>query len=445
MEPEIHYVRSADGTSIAYATIGSGPPLIVLPPSITFAIEREWQIPNNRARIELSVRVFTYVGYDLRGAGLSDRDAHDFSLNALVADLDAVADAVSPDAQVAIFAPGMQGPVGIAYAATRPDRVSKLVLWATSATGQEMDAAPLRRIRELAEIDWALATDAQAQAVDSFEDPALARAFSEMMRVAVEPQTYLEFERQRLAWDVRPLLGQVRAPTLLMHPKAHKYYPLANAQRLAVGIAGSTLRLIDTGSVLLGDRTVALAAGQFLLAGRSDMPAATRPQRSPQPHGMLVILFADIVDSTGMTERIGDTAFRERSGALERRLRAAIEREGGRTVEGRTLGDGVLASFRSAKEAIAAARRCASAAEAEGLRLHLGLHAGDVIREANNVYGGAVNIASRISALSAPGEVLVSRTVADLARTSAGVSFEDRGEQHLKGVADPVRVFAVKM
>jgi class 3 adenylate cyclase len=55
-----------------------------------------------------------------------------------------------------------------------------------------------------------------------------------------------------------------------------------------------------------------------------------------------------------------------------------------------------------------------------------------------------VNIASRISALAAPGEVLVSDIVRGLARTSAGVTFEDRGEHALKGVADPQRVFAVR-
>ena len=103
----------------------------------------------------------------------------------------------------------------------------------------------------------------------------------------------------------------------------------------------------------------------------------------------------------------------------------------------------MLAVFTSAREAIGAALRCVSAGDDAGLPLHLGLHAGDVIREDNNVYGGAVNIASRISGLSAPGEVLVSRTVADLARTSAGVRFEDRGEQALKGIDDPVRVWAV--
>jgi adenylate cyclase len=104
----------------------------------------------------------------------------------------------------------------------------------------------------------------------------------------------------------------------------------------------------------------------------------------------------------------------------------------------------VLATFPAASQAIDAALRCGVAGDAQGLPLHLGLHAGDVIREANNVFGGAVNIASRISALSAPGEVLVSRTVADLARTSAGATFEDRGEHALKGVAEPVRVYAVR-
>jgi class 3 adenylate cyclase len=108
------------------------------------------------------------------------------------------------------------------------------------------------------------------------------------------------------------------------------------------------------------------------------------------------------------------------------------------------LGDGVLAVFTSAREAIASAQACASAGESCGLPLHLGLHAGDVIREEGNVYGGAVNIASRISGEAAPGEVLVSQTVRDLARTSAGVSFGDKGERELKGVSEPVRVWAVR-
>ncbi len=125
-------------------------------------------------------------------------------------------------------------------------------------------------------------------------------------------------------------------------------------------------------------------------------------------------------------------------------MRNSIRAANGTAIEGKLLGDGVLAVFTSARQAIEAAVACAEAGEDVGMPLHLGLHAGDVIREDNNVYGGAVNIASRISGLSAPGEVLVSDIVRGLARTSAGVRFEDRGEQSLKGVGEPVRVWAVR-
>jgi adenylate cyclase len=80
---------------------------------------------------------------------------------------------------------------------------------------------------------------------------------------------------------------------------------------------------------------------------------------------------------------------------------------------------------------------------ASELGLHIGLHAGDIIREEGNVFGGAVNIASRICGLSAPGEILVSDVVRGMARTSADVVFEDRREHSLKGIAEPLRVFAV--
>jgi class 3 adenylate cyclase len=175
----------------------------------------------------------------------------------------------------------------------------------------------------------------------------------------------------------------------------------------------------------------------------------TEPATVAAPQGTAIILFADIVDSTALTERLGDAAFRDQARDLDTALRTIIRECTGSPVEGPTLGDGVLAVFTSARQAIEAALACGRAGNDAGLPLHLGLHAGDVIRESDadgrsNVYGGAVNIASRISGLSAPGEVLVSDTVRGLARTSAGVTFEDRGEQALKGVGEAVRVWAVR-
>src|SRR3972149_1311991 len=101
--------------------------------------------------------------------------------------------------------------------------------------------------------------------------------------------------------------------------------------------------------------------------------------------------------------RWGDTAFRAKARELDTSLRSVIKEAGGTPVEGKVLGDGVLAVFTSARQAIECALRCNAASGPVGLQLHLGIHAGDVIREGNNVYGGAVNIAARIAGASAPG------------------------------------------
>ncbi|MFN8642127.1 MAG: adenylate/guanylate cyclase domain-containing protein [Candidatus Binatia bacterium] len=103
----------------------------------------------------------------------------------------------------------------------------------------------------------------------------------------------------------------------------------------------------------------------------------------------------------------------------------------------------MLAVFGSARAALAVALACRDAAAAADLPLHLGLHAGDVIDEGGNVYGGAVNVAARVAAAAAPGEVLVTDTVRGLARTSAEVAFAARGSHRLRGVAEPQPLFAV--
>ncbi len=162
------------------------------------------------------------------------------------------------------------------------------------------------------------------------------------------------------------------------------------------------------------------------------------------PEGTVTILFADIADSTLLTEQLGDATFRACARQLHPALRIITE-TGGKLVEGKLLGDGAMAVFTSARQAIECAIHCNAAAEGTELRLHIGIHAGDVIREGKNVFGGAVNIAARIAASSAPGEILISDTVRSLARTSTNVRFEDRGDHILKGIADPQRLFVIRM
>jgi class 3 adenylate cyclase len=224
-----------------------------------------------------------------------------------------------------------------------------------------------------------------------------------------------------------------------MRWRGSPFVSLDVAKRMAASVPNARFVQFDQEQVLAfgGEASVQIIE-QFLDEDESD------PQDEQSLQGHAVILFADIADSTGLTERLGDSAFRDKARELDTSLRSLIRDTSGKPIEGKLLGDGVLAVFTSASAAIDCALRCGRAGDEAGLPLHLGIHAGDIIREENNVYGGAVNIASRISGLSAPGEVLVSDTVRSLARTSAGVDFEDRGDHTLKGVADPQRLFAVR-
>src|SRR3989442_14144332 len=104
--------------------------------------------------------------------------------------------------------------------------------------------------------------------------------------------------------------------------------------------------------------------------GESDQIAQ---RQADLPSGTAIILFADIVDSTALTERLGDAAFRAKARELAASLRALVRECAGTPVEGPTLGDGVLAAFTSARGAIEVALRCAKAGDDAGLPLHLGL------------------------------------------------------------------------
>jgi class 3 adenylate cyclase len=293
----------------------------------------------------------------------------------------------------------------------------------------------------LLEKDWRLFTETIAHVFLGWSGAKLARRMAEYIRDDTTPEVMLAFWEAALEIDVTDLLPKIKSPTLVLHRRGIRGMTADASPRLASQIPNARLLVFEGESHMpfVGDmESVASAIDEFLGEGEE---AAATPEL---PEGMAVILFADIVESTALTEEMGDAAFREKARDLDTSLRAIIRECSGTPVEGKVLGDGVLAVFTSARQAIECALRCGAAGDSVELQLHLGIHAGDVIREGNNVYGGAVNIAARIAGASAPGEVLVSDTVRGLARTSAGVGFEDRGEQTLKGIAEPQRLFAVR-
>ena len=438
MQPQIRYVKSADGTRIAVWTLGEGRPLIVVPNILTRSIEGYMEVSDARGNLERLAERRKVALYDCRGVGLSSRDVEDFSTTALQQDLEAVADVVDSPI-VDIFAIPLSGPVAISFAAYNPDRVRKLVLWGSAARGRDIPrSTELRDIRGLIDSNWNLYL--QNLALITYGWTEEGRQWAQSLATDLSRETYLKAMQVLNSSDVTELLPELRCQMLVMHRRGQE---ISADREMTAAIPGARMMtLSQNASWIWGardwDSTLAPLVA-FLDEGSEAIEAP-----SDLPSGTAVILFADIVDSTGLTERLGDDAFRKKARGLDEAMRAAIRDNGGTAVEGKTLGDGVLAVFTSAKEAIGCARACHEAAGAAGLALHAGIHAGDVIREADNVYGGAVNIAARVAAASAAGETLVSGTVRELARTSAGVVFEDRGEQALKGIDGTVRVWAVR-
>lgn len=455
MEPRIQYATTSDGVSIAFWTLGEGKPQVHVQCPPFSHLRLEWQWPDVRRVYERLAETGKVIRYDGRGSGLSERNVRDFSLERQLLDLEAVIDRLGLERFALLgFIDG--GPVAVTYAARNPERVSQLLLWGTYPQGAAAEAPPetqgLLALLQRAVVsedsaqqkDWRLFTEALAYTTFGFEGGEQAHRWAELMRQSTTPQAVQAIWDTIFGTDVTPLLPQIRCPTLVMHPAQVPWIPAEQAQILASRIPDARLAVMEgvSGVAWWEDSEALVQAINEFLNERA--PEPERALAADLPSGTVAILFADIADSTALTERLGDTAFRAKARELDGRLRTLISDFGGTPVEGRLVGDGLMAVFASARQGIEAALRCGKAGSHTGLSLHLGLHAGDVIREEGNVYGGAVNIASRISGLSAPGEVLVSDTVRSLARTSAGARFEDRGTHELKGIGEPLRVFAVQ-
>jgi class 3 adenylate cyclase len=428
MEPRIRYAKTSDGVSIGFCTLGEGPDLLVVPAIPYSHAQLEWQTwPEFYTKLAGDFRV---TWYDARGSGVSNRDNIDFSIEAMLRDAEAVIRGANIGEMVlAGFSNGVL--VAVTLASKQSARVTHLVLVDGYVEFADLVDSPSILAENLIKSNWDMYLDAATRVFGGYDDPSI----TEYKKMCVEREAFQAARTALRHWNVSSLLSEIRSPTLVFHPSDNRVVSVEAGQRLAAGIPGSRLMVeADRNYERLPD----LIKDFVGVSARKGKPAHTAPT------GTAIILFADIVDSTALTERLGDAAFRAKARDLDAALRTVIREHSGTPIEGKLLGDGVLAVFTSARQAIEAALACGRSGDDAGLPLHLGLHAGDVIREENNVYGGAVNIASRISGLSAPGEVLVSDTVRSLARTSAGVRFEGRGEQALKGVGEAVRVWAVR-
>jgi class 3 adenylate cyclase len=180
-------------------------------------------------------------------------------------------------------------------------------------------------------------------------------------------------------------------------------------------------------------------------AGAAIVPGGTAHDRDP---GIRTILFTDIVDSIGITQRLGDDAAMALLEVHDAIVRDALGANGGREVK--HTGDGIMACFMSAVAAARCASRIQLALAHDDLRnrevpmkVRIGAAAGEPVENHLDLFGSTVQLAARLCAHAQPEQSLVSNVVAELC-IGKGLVFQDLGEVSLKGFDHPIRVHAVR-
>src|SRR3990172_3591197 len=245
MDPRIQYAKTSDGVDIAFATAGDGPPLLVVPPPPYTHVQAIWETYAHFYQ-PLAER-FHLVWYDFRGTGLSDREAIDFSMDAMIRDVEAVVEAagLTGFAMVAYYG-GV--PIAVTYAAIHPENISSLVLadgWVKSSDWNQSPA--FVALEALRSGDWTVYTETYARLRLGFENQELAARYAAYVRECVEPEVWSSaYSSQGYpAWDVSALLPRVSAHTLVVHNRNDRFMPVQVGQRLAARIPNARFQVVD--------------------------------------------------------------------------------------------------------------------------------------------------------------------------------------------------------
>jgi class 3 adenylate cyclase len=214
---------------------------------------------------------------------------------------------------------------------------------------------------------------------------------------------------------------------IAMVPIEHGRYLAEHIPRATlVELEGADVSLVHEGGDLVVDLIEEFITGQRR-GGRAD-------------RGLATVLFTDIVGSTLLASRLGDSKWREMLDAHDRLARDCVELSEGRLVK--LTGDGIMPIFDGPGRGIQCAGAFREGLRAIGTEVRIGLHTGEIELRQEDIGGLTVHVAARVMAEAEPGEVLVSESVRDLVAGS-DVALEDKGMRELKGVEGKWRLFAV--
>jgi pimeloyl-ACP methyl ester carboxylesterase len=247
LNQSIRFCTSRDGTRIAYATLGKGPPLVRAAHFLTH-LEFELNGPVWGPWLAELSGYNTLVRYDQRGCGLSDREVDEISFEANIADLEAVVDAAGLE-RFAVLGGSQGAAIAIAYAARHPDRVCQIVLWGGYVRGfAKRNPTPeqireARAMLELVELGWGRENPVYRQIFTSQfipdSNPGQQAWFNELERMSTTPANA---GRITTAWshiDVTDLAQQIRCPALVLHSRGDARVPFEEGRLMAGLIPGA--------------------------------------------------------------------------------------------------------------------------------------------------------------------------------------------------------------
>jgi class 3 adenylate cyclase/pimeloyl-ACP methyl ester carboxylesterase len=438
--PEVRFTRSGD-VDLAYQVLGEGDLNMVLMIGWVSHLEVLWELAECRHFIERLAGMGRVALFDKRGLGLSDRPPDVGSVEEMVPDVLAVMDAVGMDRSVIVgWFDGAA--TAVTMAAWHPDRVSGLVLGEMLAASQADDAhpwaldpAPLNAVADVIENGmWGQGVVVPFIAPSASADERITAWWRKLERMSATPSMAANLLRRSIAIDVRALLPQVAAPTLLLHRGDSNLIPGDGMRWLADNLPDGTYVEVpgDQTPGFLGDVDRLMdEIEEFLLGTRLGAAADRR---------VATVVFSDVVGSTERAATVGDRVW---AGLLETHraeARNLLTRYGGREMN--TAGDGFLIVFDSPTPAIQFGVALCEASRGAGLEVRVGLHSGEVVFEADDVTGMAVNVGARVAGLAPHGRVVVSQTVRDMVIGSR-FEFGSMGRHVLKGVPGEWELFEV--
>jgi class 3 adenylate cyclase len=332
----------------------------------------------------------------------------------------------------------------ISLAATHPERVRSLVLVngtaRVSAAEDYPPGLPDQVVGDVLSRFSAVSSEEEVPPDIATFAPSLAQRvgfrewWERASRRGASPTTALAFNEVMFTADVRASLPIITCPTLVISRTEGYANLMEHGRYLAEHIAGARFVTFPGPDILpwAGEYDAIVDEVEEFVTGERSRHAPTRL--------LATVLFTDIVDSTVRAAAMGDRRWRATLDEFDLNVERLLGRHEGLLVK--TTGDGILARFAAPAQAVRCAREMVGVAEHHDLELRAGLHAGEVELRGDDIGGLAVHIASRVSAMAGPGEVLVTGTVRDLV-VGSGIVFDDRGRHTFKGVPEEWQVLAV--